>query len=277
MIHGSVVHDLVRKTGQISVHVVSAETGDPALPRPVASRQRSEPLDLLPYAGSAAAGLCALGVGELISNSIGFQSVSLVFLTAVLVYRDRMGPLAGVVCVVLSVLAFNFFFVPPLYTFTIADPENVVALFFFALVAVIVSNLTAATPAQIVSARARAKTTAELYAFSRKVAAIGTLDDLLWATVFQVSSMLKLNTVLLLPDDEVQYAHSRVRVSPRGQPGRCRYGGGAVVLGAHPSHRARLRHIARRQMAVPAAAHRQRHGRRPWDRPQCAWTTVDAR
>src|SRR6185436_4003819 len=88
------------------------------------------------------------------------------------------------------------------YTFTITDPENVIALFFFALVAVIVSNLTAATRAQVVSARARAKTTAELYAFRRKVAAIGTLDDLLWATVFQVSSMLKLNTVLLLPDEE---------------------------------------------------------------------------
>src|SRR5262249_35011982 len=78
----------------------------------------------------------------------------------------------------------------------------VVALFFFALVAVIVSNLTAATRAQIVSARARAKATGELYAFSRKVAAIGTLDDLLWATAFQVSSMLKVSTVLLLPDEE---------------------------------------------------------------------------
>ena len=102
----------------------------------------------------------------------------------------------------LSVLAFNFFFIPPVYTFTIADPENVIALFFFALVAVVVSNLTAATRRQIVSARARAKTTGELYAFSRKLAGIGTLDDLLWATAYQVSSMLKVRTVLLLPDKE---------------------------------------------------------------------------
>jgi two-component system sensor histidine kinase KdpD len=72
------------------------------------------------------------------------------------------------------------------------------------LVAVIVSNLTAATRTQIVSARARAKTTAELYAFSRKLAAIGTMDDLLWATVYQVSSMLRLSTVLLLPDEDAR-------------------------------------------------------------------------
>ena len=46
---------------------------------------------------------------------------------------------------------------------------------------------------------ARAKTTAELYAFSRKVAGIGALDDLLWATAFQIASMLNVRTVLLMP------------------------------------------------------------------------------
>ena len=101
-----------------------------------------------------------------------------------------------------ALLAYNFFYIPPLYTFTIADPENVLSLFFFALVAVVVSNLTAASRSQVISARARAKTTAELYVFSRKVAGIGALDDLLWATAYQISSMLKLHTVLLLPDKE---------------------------------------------------------------------------
>src|SRR5438128_152278 len=48
-------------------------------------------------------------------------------------------------------------------------------------------------------ARSRAKTTAELYAFSRKVAGIGALDDLLWATAYQISSMLNVRTVLLMP------------------------------------------------------------------------------
>ena len=68
--------------------------------------------------------------------------------------------------------------------------------------AVIVSNLTAATRNQVIAARARAKTTAELYAFSRKLAGIGTLDDLLWATAYQVSSMLMVSTVFLSPDKE---------------------------------------------------------------------------
>ena len=202
MLHGSVVHDLVRKTGPISVHVISAEAAEPTAAKPVENRRRPEPVPALAYAGAAGAVAVALGIGSLIERFIGLQSISLVFLMAVLGSAIAWGLRPALLARVLSVLAFNFFFIPPIYTFTIADPENVVALFFFALVAVVVSNLTAATRRQIVSARARAKTTGELYAFSRKLAAIGVLDDLLWATAHQISAMLKVRTVLLLPNPE---------------------------------------------------------------------------
>jgi len=201
MIHGSVVHNLVRKTGPISVHVISAEANE-ALAKPVTTRPHPQPFNLFAYAGSTAAVALALGIASLIERFVGLQSVSLVFLMGVLASAVAWGLWPALFACLLSVLAFNFFFLPPLYTLTIADPENVVALFFFALVALIVSKLTAAARMQIVSARARAKATAELYAFSRKLAGIGTLDDLLWATAFQVSSMLKVATVLLLPDAE---------------------------------------------------------------------------
>ncbi len=201
IVHGSVVHDLVRKSGPISVHVISAAEAEPP-PRPVATHPRSEPVPARAYAGAAGAVVLALGLGSLIERLVGLQSISLVFLMAVLASAIAWGLRPALFSCLLSVLVFNFFFLPPLYTFTIADPENVVALFFFGLVAVVISNLTAATRRQIVSARALAKTTGELYAFSRKLAAIGTLDDLLWATAYQVSSMLSVRTVLLLPNKD---------------------------------------------------------------------------
>jgi two-component system sensor histidine kinase KdpD len=202
MLHGSVVHELVCKAGSISVHVISGEESEPVPPKSVATRERHEPFRLPPYIGSTAAVAVALGIAALIERFIGLQSISLVFLMAVLASAIVWGLWPSLLAGLLSVLAYNFFFIPPLYTFTIADPENVLSLFFFALVAVVVSNLTAASRSQVISARARAKTTAELYAFSRKVAGIGALDDLLWATAYQISSMLKLHTVLLLPDKE---------------------------------------------------------------------------
>jgi two-component system sensor histidine kinase KdpD len=157
---------------------------------------------LLPYIGSAAAVLVTLAGGVLIERFIGLQSVLLVFLLAILASAIFWGLLPSLFACVLSVLAFNFFLIPPLYTFTIADPDNAVALSVFFVVAVIVSNLTAALRSQIAVARARARATGALYAFSRKLAGIGALDDLLWATAYQVSSMLKLHTIVLLHDGE---------------------------------------------------------------------------
>ena len=199
MVHGSVVHDLVRKTGQISVHVISADDSESEPAKSVQTHPGMEPFRVEPYLGSAGAVAVALGIGLLLTQFIAVQSISLVFLTAVLASAIAWGLWPSLFAAIASMLAYNFFFLPPLYTFTVGDPENVLALFFFLIVAVIVSNLTARTRTQVVTARQRAKITAELYAFSRKVAGIGALDDLLWATAYQISSMLKLRTVLLLP------------------------------------------------------------------------------
>jgi len=142
----------------------------------------------------------ALACGVVIERFIGLQSVLLVFLLPILASAILWGLLPSLFACVLGVLAFNFFLIPPIYTFTIADPDNAVALFVFFIVAVVVSHLAAATRRQIVVAQARARTTAALYVFSRKLAGIVALDDLLWATAYQVSSMLKVNTIVLLPD-----------------------------------------------------------------------------
>jgi two-component system sensor histidine kinase KdpD len=47
----------------------------------------------------------------------------------------------------------------------------------------------------------RTRTTESLYAFSRKLAGAGTLDDVLWATAYQIASMLRVRVVMLLPDN----------------------------------------------------------------------------
>jgi two-component system sensor histidine kinase KdpD len=154
---------------------------------------------LLGYAGSAAMVGVALAAGLVIERWVGLQSVLLVFMLAVVGSAIAWGLLPSLSACVLSVLAFNFFLIPPVYTFTIADPDNAVALFVFFIVAVIVSNLTAATRSQIVIARARARTTAALYAFSRQLAGIGSLDVLCKATADQVASMLGVQAAILLP------------------------------------------------------------------------------
>src|SRR5262249_28509122 len=65
MVHGSVVHELVRKTGSISVHVISADEGETVPPKSVQPRPKVEPIRIEPYLGGAGAVAIALGVGLL--------------------------------------------------------------------------------------------------------------------------------------------------------------------------------------------------------------------
>src|SRR4029077_9858776 len=111
------------------------------------------------YLGSVVAVAAALGIGLLLKQFLEVQSISLVFLMAVLSSAIAWGLLPSLFAAVASMLAYNFFFMPPLYTFTVGDPENVLALFFFLIVAVIASNLTSRTRSQILTARSRAKAT----------------------------------------------------------------------------------------------------------------------
>jgi two-component system sensor histidine kinase KdpD len=160
---------------------------------------RGDALRPLPYLGSGAMVALALCCSMLIERFIGLHSVLLVFLIAVIGTAITWGLFPSLFTCILSVLAFNFFLMPPLYTFMIANPENALALFVFFVVALVVSNLMAALRSHMVIAQLRARTTAALYAFSRQLAGIGTLDDLLRATTRQVSSILDASTVLLLP------------------------------------------------------------------------------
>lgn len=204
-LRGSTTHQLIRQADDISIHVIADRTtegpgsdADKAVAAVPLSHRFADPNA---YLGSAGLVTVALGIGVALQQFLGISNIALVFLSAVMISAMVYGLLPALFACFLSVLGYNFFFLPPLYTLTIGAPENVVALFFFTLVAVIVSNLAARIRAQAITARQRASTTEDLYLFARKLAGSAMLDDLLWATAFQIASMLKVNVVLLLPKD----------------------------------------------------------------------------
>ncbi|MGF9564974.1 sensor histidine kinase KdpD [Neorhizobium sp. JUb45] len=199
MWQGSVTQDLVRYAGDISVHVISGRQAD-GPSSGVRTAAPPTPFKLLPYLGSTVFVALAVGVGTLLDKILAVQNLALVFLMAVLAAAVQGGLAGGIYASVLAALSFNFFFLEPRYNFTVRDPESVVALVFFLGVALVASNLAAAVQRQAAAARQRAKTTEDLYLFSRKLAGTGTLDDVLWATAFQIASMLKVRVVILLPE-----------------------------------------------------------------------------
>ncbi|WP_375313061.1 sensor histidine kinase KdpD [Bradyrhizobium sp. A5] len=200
---GSVVHDLVRRAGNISVHVIPGdELAEQSSSKPtVQTAARSEPFNALPYLKALGITVLGLAAAVVIKPRFGVENVDLVFLTAVVTVAVRYGLWPSLLASLVSSLAYNFFFLPPVYTFTITDPTNVAAFFFFMLIAILVSNLAGRVRIQADTAIGRIRTTEQLYAFSRKLAGTATLDDVLWATAYQAALMLKVRVVLLLPED----------------------------------------------------------------------------
>ncbi|MGH6674423.1 MAG: DUF4118 domain-containing protein [Xanthobacteraceae bacterium] len=204
ILHGSVVHELVRRSGNISVHVIAGDTiaGQPIPKKSVRAAERSETFDPLPYFAGLLAAVVALGFGALIWRWVGRVNIDLVFLTAVVVIAVRFGLWPSLLTSIASAVCYNAFFVAPYFRFTLDDPTNFTAFGFFTLVAIIVSNVAARGRTQAMAALERARTTESLYAFSRKLAGTATLDDVLWATAYQTALMLKVRVVLLLPEND---------------------------------------------------------------------------
>ena len=111
------------------------------------------------YAWGLAAVALALGVAELLRPLAGLENVDLVFLTAVIAIAVRYGLGPSLTAAIASVLAYNFFFIHPAFTFEVADPKNFAALVFFLVFAVITSNLAARVRVQALAAQEQARST----------------------------------------------------------------------------------------------------------------------
>jgi two-component system sensor histidine kinase KdpD len=200
LLEGSVSHSLIRYAGDISVHIISGTEREAPAPHNVAHARTSK-FEFLPYLLVTGYVSLAVAVGMVMHRILDVRNIALAFLMAVMASAVTAGLWPALFASVVSAFAFNFFFLDPLYTLDISDPESVIALIFFLVMAVIASNLTARVQRQGVVARLRARATEDLYLFARKLAATGTLDDVLWATAHQIASMLKVRVVILMPEE----------------------------------------------------------------------------
>jgi two-component system sensor histidine kinase KdpD len=111
-----------------------------------------------------------LGPGQL-------ADVVMVYLLGVVVVSMRFGYGPSLLAAVLSVLCFDFFFIPPYFTLRVADFRHVATFGVMFLVAVVISGLTKRVRDQAEAAREREQRTASLYALSREVAGAKTVAE----------------------------------------------------------------------------------------------------
>ena len=139
LLNGSTTHDVIRLSGPIDVHVVTHEHASPrrTLPRPAGalSRQRRLLALAVTAVGLPVLTLLLAGVGDMLN----LASDLLIYLLFVLVVALVGGLAPALVAAVAASLLLNYFFTPPVGRFTIAEPNNLVALIAFVTAAVLVS------------------------------------------------------------------------------------------------------------------------------------------
>jgi two-component system sensor histidine kinase KdpD len=105
-------------------------------------------------------------------------TVALTFLLAILVVSTVWGLAVSVAMSISAMLAFNYYFLPPVGAFTIADPQNWVALVAFLVVAVLASRLSTSARQKTADASARQREITKLYTFTRGLLESGNVMEL---------------------------------------------------------------------------------------------------
>ncbi|MFW2853574.1 DUF4118 domain-containing protein [Sphingomonas sp. TX0543] len=135
--HGSVVERLLRQSEGLAVHVIPSEQAAPA-PRAERSARKVD------WRGMAAGGIAiaaTTALATIVEPVIGTGAIDLIYLLPVILISLLFGRWPGIVTGGLAGLAYNFFFLPPIYTFTIADPQSVLTVIVLLGIAVFVASL----------------------------------------------------------------------------------------------------------------------------------------
>ncbi len=198
LLKGSMIDALVEGSGDIDVYVIRGAPDQPPPARVVAAR--GQPPN---WAGYVAAG--AVVAGCTLVAWIGFGrfepgNLVMLYLLGVVAVAVRFGRGPSVLASVLSVAAFDFFFVRPYLSFAVSDTQYLITFAVMLTVALVISGLTATIRSRAEAARAREQRTNALYRLSRELARTRAVDDLLRIASRQIAELFPGQVAVLLPD-----------------------------------------------------------------------------
>ena len=196
---GSPVDELVRLSGDIEVQVISGKPAGPeAIPILIQPKRRRWP----GYELGLGYLILATALAFLMYPYFDLPNLIMVYLLAVLVTAVQCGRGPAILNSLLSVLAFDFCFVPPRWSFTVEEAKYLVTFAVMFLVAVVIGHLASVIRRQAEAARLQERQTAAMHALSRQLAGTRGVEKILQAAVQQISEIFECRVVALLPDDK---------------------------------------------------------------------------
>ncbi len=195
---GSMLDQLVRGSGDLDVYVITGDVEGEAVRRgPLVGR----PSPIAEYGRAALVVALSTVVSFPVFSSLSLTNVAMVFLLGVALVASRYGRGPTIFASFLSIALFDFFFVPPRFTFAVSDVSYVLTFGVMLAIALLIRGLTLRIRAQAETARERERRTAALYALSRELAATRGESDLVVAAARHVRDTFGVPAQILLPDE----------------------------------------------------------------------------
>jgi two-component system sensor histidine kinase KdpD len=194
---GTIADDLIRKGRDTDVYVISGEES-PGIPYVAPRRTRG--IRWLPYARAAGIVTLCTGLAWVMFPFFELSNLIMVYLLGVVLVASRSEPGASIVASILSVAAFDFFFVPPFLTFAVSDTQYFVTFAVMLVVALVISGFTVRIRWLAEAAGQRERRTAALYALSRELAGTRGVESILEAASRHIAEVFGARVVFLLPD-----------------------------------------------------------------------------
>lgn len=201
IIRGSIVDDVIRKSGAIDVYVITGEDGGPAPATTFTWRRQSSNSS---YWMAAFVVACSTGLAFLLMHFLSAINLVMIYLLGVLLVSVRYGRGPSILASVLSVAAFDFCFVPPYLTFAVSDSEYLLTFATMLTAALLISTLTARVKMQAHSAGLRERRTAALYSMSRDLASIDDPIELLNVGLKHIGEVFDSQVAIFTPDTQSQ-------------------------------------------------------------------------
>jgi two-component system sensor histidine kinase KdpD len=194
---GKLLRHLTRDSGDIDLQVVRAEKSG-APPQAISWRWRPV-VDWKQYAVAAVV-LAAVGLlNVLLAQFTGPRVPGFVFLLAVVLLALFLGRGPVLFAGAASALAWDYFFLPPRFTFIINSTEDGFLFGLYFVIAIVLGQLVARIRAQELAERQREERSTALYHLTREFAQAGTRDEVVWQLVAEVSRVFQTNAAVVLP------------------------------------------------------------------------------
>ncbi|MBS2022750.1 MAG: sensor histidine kinase KdpD, partial [Deltaproteobacteria bacterium] len=166
-LRGSFLDQIVRGSGDIDVQVVSGDASEPPRDDPRGPLEMTSPLR--GYVWSAVLVTLATALAALLRSLLALPDLVMVYLIVIMATALRFGRGPSLLAAALSVGAYDFFFVPPFFTFAVTDARHTLTFAMMFAVGALLSSLMLRIQRQEQDARAREARTASLYALSREL------------------------------------------------------------------------------------------------------------